>query len=48
MVMWRSCDGVYLSHVDEAQGEGLVPQDGAVLVALPTLQHDLELVGISL
>lgn len=38
----------YLGHVDEAQGQGLVAQDGPVLVALPPLQHDLQLVGVPL
>lgn len=36
----------YLSHVDESQGQRLVAQDGPVLVPLPTLQHDLKLVGV--
>lgn len=38
----------YLGHVDEAQGERLVAQDGPVLVALTALQHDLQLVGVPL
>lgn len=38
----------HLGHVDEAQGQGLVAQDGPVLVALPSLQHDLKLVGVPL
>lgn len=37
----------YLGHVDESQGQSLVAQDGAVLVSLPSLQHDLKFVGIS-
>lgn len=36
----------HLGHVDEAQGQGLVAQDGPVLVPLPSLQHDLKLVGV--
>lgn len=39
---------LYLSHVNDAHCEGLVAQDGAVLVPLPPLQHDLELVAIPL
>ena len=38
----------YLCHVDEAQCQGLIAQNGAVLVPLPPLQHDLQSVGISL
>lgn len=37
----------YLGHVDGARGEGLIAQDGAVLVALAPLQHDLQLVPFS-
>lgn len=32
---------LYLSHVDDSHCQGLVAQDGAVLVSLPPLQHDL-------
>lgn len=38
----------HLSHVDAAHSQGLVAQNGSVLVALPPLQHDLELVALSL
>lgn len=38
----------YLGHVDESQGQRLVAQDGPVLVSLPSLQHDLKLVGVPL
>lgn len=38
----------YLGHVDESQGQRLVAQDGPVLVTLPSLQHDLKLVGVPL
>lgn len=38
----------YLGHVNDAHCEGLVAQDGAVLVPLPPLQHDLQLVAVSL
>lgn len=38
----------YLRHVDEAQRQRLVAQDGSVLVSLPSLQHDLKLVGVPL
>lgn len=37
----------YLGHVDGARGEGLIAQDGPVLVALAPLQHDLQLVPFS-
>lgn len=37
----------YLCHVDKAQCQCLIAQDGAVLVPLPPLQHDLQSVGIS-
>lgn len=43
-----SGDSGYLGHVDEAQREGLVAQNGAVLVPLPPLQHDLQSVCIPL
>lgn len=42
---WRSA---HLCHVDESHGQGLIAQDGPVLVTLSPLQHDLQLVGISL
>lgn len=32
---------LYLSHVNDSHCQGLVAQDGAVLVSLPPLQHDL-------
>lgn len=38
----------HLRHVDESHSQGLIAQDGPVLVPLPPLQHDLQLVGISL
>lgn len=38
----------YLGHVNDAHREGLVAQDGAVLVPLPALQHDLQLVAVPL
>lgn len=38
----------YLGHVDEPQRQRLVAQDGPILVALPPLQHDLQLVGVPL
>lgn len=38
----------YLSHVDESQGQRLVAEDGSILVSLPSLQHDLKLVGVPL
>ena len=38
----------HLRHVDEPHGQGLIAQDGPVLVTLSPLQHDLQLVGISL
>ncbi len=37
----------HLCHVDEAERQRLVAQDGPVLVPLPPLQHDLQLVGVS-
>lgn len=37
----------YLGHVDGACGQGLVAQDGPVLVPLAPLQHDLQLVAFS-
>ena len=40
--------GTHLGHVDEPQGQRLVAQDGAVLVAFPPLQHDLQPVGVPL
>lgn len=39
---------LYLSHVNDSHCQGLVAQDGAVLVSLPPLQHDLKFVAISL
>lgn len=39
---------LYLSHVNDSHCQGLVAQDGAVLVSLPPLQHDLQLVAIPL
>lgn len=38
----------YLGHVDESQGQRLVAEDGSILVSLPPLQHDLQLVGVPL
>lgn len=35
---------LYLCHVDGAHRQRLVAQDGSVLVPLPPLQHDLQLV----
>lgn len=37
----------YLGHVDGAGCQGLVAQDGPVLVPLAPLQHDLQLVAFS-
>lgn len=45
---WGEVKPSYLCHVDEAQCQCLIAQDGAVLVPLPPLQHDLQSVGISL
>lgn len=39
--LWGSPLPLYLSHVNDAHCQGLVAQDGAVLVSLPPLQHDL-------
>lgn len=39
---------LYLSHVNDSHCQGLVAQDGAVLVSFPPLQHDLKFVAISL
>lgn len=36
---------LYLGHVNRSHSEGLVAQDGSVLVSLPSLQHDLQLVA---
>lgn len=44
---WGEVKPSYLCHVDEAQCQCLIAQDGAVLVPLPPLQHDLQSVGIS-
>lgn len=38
----------YLSHVDKANCQSLVAQNGPVFIPLPSLQHDLQLVGVSL
>lgn len=38
----------YLCHVDDPHRQGLVAQDGSVLVAFPPLQHDLQPVGVPL
>lgn len=44
----RNWAALYLRHVDESQRQRLVAQDGAILVPLPPLQHDLQLVGVPL
>lgn len=38
----------HLGHADGTHGQRLVAQDGPVFVALPPLQHDLQLVAFSL
>lgn len=38
----------YLGHVDGARCKGLVAEDGSVLVSLPPLKQDLELVSLPL
>lgn len=45
--VWRLCSS-HLCHVDESHGQGLIAQDGPILVTFSPLQHDLQLVGISL
>lgn len=39
---------LYLGHVDQPDSQRFVAQNGPVLVALPPLQHNLQLIGISL
>ena len=39
---------VYLSHVYGSSSECLVAQDGAILIALSSLEHNLELIPLSL
>lgn len=37
-----------LSHVEDSHCQSLVAQDGAILIALPPLQHNLQPVGVPL
>lgn len=39
---------LYLSHVDDSDGERLVAKNGSVLVPLPPLQHHMQTVHVSL
>lgn len=39
---------LHLGHVQRAHRQRLVAQDGPVLVPLASLQHDLQLVALSL